>query len=217
MMQENPQSFLRTCAAEVTQSNRYHILADLTPRTGTELNKSQLFRLSILVQELGLSPKALFLLRDPLQRSVSELSMRVRNDLGENFRVHGSPGTPEYLRETDHLVENNLDRLTNRSRSDVIIKRARALEASIPFQIILFDELFSQETMDSTAEFLALETIVIDQKPVHHHEPVQLSEDSMRALALSLRPTYQYLKSYFGDRGFPASWANSLQYIDGEL
>ena len=71
--------------------------------------------------------------------------------------------------------------------------------------------------MDRVAEFLTLETIVIDQKPVNHHEPVQLSEDSLRALALSLRPTYRYLKSYFGDRGFPTSWAISLNYIEGEL
>ena len=217
MMQENPQIFLQTCAAEVTNSSRYHILADLTPRTGRVLNESQLLRLSTLVQELGLSPKALFLLRDPLQRSVSELSMLVRNGLRENFEVLNRPGTPEYLRETDHLVETNLARLTNRSRSDLIIERARALEASIPFQTILFDELFSQKTMDRTVKFLSLEKIAIDQKPVNHHEPVQLSEDSLRALALSLRPTYQYLESYFGDRGFPASWENSLKYFDGRL
>ena len=185
-MQENPQIFLRTCASEVTQSSRYHILADFTPGTGTALNESQLLRLSMLVQELGLSAKALFLLRDPLQRSVSELSMLVRNGLREDFRVLNRPGSPEYLRETDHLVETNLAILTKRSRSDVIIKRARALEASIPFQTILFDELFLQETMDRAVEFLSLEKIAIDQKPVNHHEPVQLSEDSLRALAANL-------------------------------
>ena len=119
-MQENPQIFLQTCAAEVTNSSRYHILADLTPRTGRVLNESQLLRLSTLVQELGLSPKALFLLRDPLQRSVSELSMLVRNGLRENFEVLNRPGTPEYLRETDHLVETNLARLINTFSDDPV-------------------------------------------------------------------------------------------------
>ena len=142
-MQGDPDTFLRLGAGMVTTSSNYHVLADLTPATGIQLNTSQLHSMSLLVQELDLSPKALCLLRDPLQRSVSELSMLIRNDLSENFRAHRSPGTPEYLQETDHLVKNNLDRLTMRSRSDVIINRARALEASIPFQTILFDELFS--------------------------------------------------------------------------
>lgn len=216
-MQQDPYAFLQVSSGVVTTSSSYQVLADLTPNTGTVLNQSQLHSMSLLVQELGLKPKALYLLRDPLQRSISQLSMIIHNDLRENFRVYSRPGTPEYLRETDHLVKNNLYGITMKSRSDVIIKRARALEASIPFQTILFDELFSQETMDRVAEFLTLETIVIDQKKVNHHESVQLSIDSLRALALSLRPTYQYLKSYFGNRGFPKGWAKSLEYFDGDL
>ncbi|MBT4520654.1 MAG: hypothetical protein HOC23_11660 [Halieaceae bacterium] len=216
-MQQDPVKFLRTCGEVVTHSSRYHILADCTPSTGTMLTESQLCRVSMLVQEMGFRPKALLLLRDPLQRSVSELSMRVRNDLRRDFTVHGKPGTLEYSRHMDSIIENNLGNLTHRSRFDVIIKRAKTLETSIPFKTILFDDLFSQNTMDDVSHFLTLEKIVISHQPVNHHETVQLSERSLRALASGLRSTYQYMKSYFGDRGFPASWSKSLSYFEGGL
>ncbi len=71
--------------------------------------------------------------------------------------------------------------------------------------------------MDQIALFLRLETINIDQKPVNHHGALQLSEGSLRSLALNLRPTYRYLKHYFGDQGFPKAWVKSLEYFDGDL
>ena len=216
-MRQDPEIFLRASAKIVTSSNRYHVLADFTPSTGIALNESQLRSMSMLVQELGLSPKALYLLRDPLQRAVSELSMLVGNGRRSSFRIHEKPETEEYSREMDRIIENNVGRLTYRSRSEVIIERARAMEASIPFQTIIFDELFSQKTLDRVARFLSLEKINIDQERINHHDTPQLSEASLRSLALSLRPTYQYLKSYFGDQKFPHSWSKSLDYFNGDL
>ena len=215
-MLQDPENFLRESAGVVTASSRYRILADLTPGTGMALNESQIVSMSRLVQLWGLKPTALYLLRDPLQRAVSELSMRVGNER-PNFCVHEKPGTSEYSRQLDRIVENNLNRLTYRSRADVTIERATALKASIPFQTILFDELFSQATMDQIALFLGLETINIDQRQVNHHDALQLSEGSLRSLALNLRSTYRYLKQYFGDQGFPKAWATSLEHFDGKL
>ncbi|MCR9134535.1 MAG: sulfotransferase [Alphaproteobacteria bacterium] len=216
-MQLAPDVFLRKSTEHVVKSKHQHILADFTPGTGMNLTQYQLSELAGIMAALGLQTKALYLLRDPLERAVSQLSMHVFNGRRLAFNVPFQPGTIEYATKIDELVDIHIDQITIRSRANLIIEKAMAMESTIPFQVILFDNLFSQDALNRVSDFLSIESVTFQSEVIGSHSKVELSEDNTLTIAKSLLPTYQYLKNYFGDVGFPASWSKSLSYLDGQL
>lgn len=217
-MRSEPDEFLRNQARIVHADPAISVLADLTPSLGAHLTIENFCDLAGLFRGLELEARGMMVMRDPVERAVSQLSMEVENAKTkslpkfESWRLSGFTG-PE-TEVLDRLVDQHLEELIFRSRYGEVLEKITALDATIPSLVMTTDELFSTRGLDLVTEFLEIPEIAVDPVPRNTRRHVPIGLETRRKIARSLESTYRYMEQYFGANGFPKSWLPSLELLE---
>ena len=217
-MRLEPEEFLQNQARIVHTDPTMSVLADFTPSLGSLLTTDNFRDLADLFRSLQLEARGMMFMRDPIERSVSQLSMDVdKAKLKSNPRFQNWALTrfncPE-VEALDRLVDQNLEKLTFRSRYDEVLEKISALDADIPSLVMTTDDLFSTGGLDIVTGFLEIPKVTVDPDPGNARKHVSISLETRRKIARSLEPTYRYMEHYFGAKGFPKSWLPSLKFLE---
>lgn len=217
-MRLEPDEFLQNQARIVHTDPTMSVLADFTPSLGSLLTTENFRDLADLFRSFQLEARGMMFMRDPVERSVSQLSMLIENaKLLSNPRLQKWALTRFNCPEAeafDRLVDQNLKKLTFRSRYDEVLEKISALDADIPSLVMTTDDLFSTGGLDIVTGFLEIPKVTVDPDPGNARKHVSISLETRRKIARSLEPTYRYMEHYFGAKGFPKSWLPSLKFLE---
>jgi len=202
-IRRNPKEFLENCVAHINTHKKLKILADFTPSLGM-LEVQQLKEISEMFFKSGIETKSIFLIRDPLQRALSQAQMKINNKHKEI--AHDRKAVNKW-------ILSNKKALLKRSRVDETLAKITLIEKFIQTKIIFFDELFNQNSLDSICQYLDISPISVDLINPNKSKPLEVDSQTKAILAKDLESTYIYLNHHF--KGRPKKmWAESFDYIE---
>ncbi len=204
----NPDTFIQNATDCVLNDDNYKVLGDLSPGTGVSLGVNNLHDLVRLMKNCGFQSKAVWLIRDPLSRSLSTLRMKLVNKRFSDQDIAEIEKDQNLIRK---LIENNLVTITNASRYDA--QWDSIINTRIPTKVVHFDDLFSQVTLDEIFEYLGLEKQTMISGKVNSGASMRISDNNKQIIAKNLRPTYEFFQNYFKETGLPKSWQHSMEYL----
>lgn len=212
-----PDEFLKQQAQIVHSDPKLSVLMDCTPALGVHLTIENFRYLKELFSGLQLETVGLLLMRDPVERAVSQLSMVIHagQKTGMAWRQRWKIDQTDRFNSTmiDQLVDQELSWLTLWSRYDEILKKISALNVDIPSLVITTDCLFSSDGLNKVTQFLGIEKIEMTSSIINARQHVPIKTETKRKIAQSLEGTYAYMERYFGADGFPRSWWPSLELL----
>lgn len=138
--------------------------------------------------------KVLFLMRDPIERIRSGLSMSLR--LGQ-IAPEAVAGGME------------LDRITlRRSRYEITLSNLRSAFTPDQLHVCFYEALFTREAIEGICAFLEIDCVEPDfALRVNDGGPkLKFGQETVAALRSLLDPTYRFCRAEFGDR-VPAAWS----------
>lgn len=216
-IRSEPHEFLRNQARIVNSDPAISVLADLTPSLGSFLSTENFRDLAGIFRGLQLEARGMMFMRDPVERTVSQLAMKVNNAKTgslptlEGWRL-SEFNCPE-SEAIDRLVDRHLHKLIVRSRYRPVLEKINALDGTIPALVMTTDELFSTGGLDRVTGFLEIPEISVNPTPRNAGRPIAISLETRRKIARYLEPTYCYMEQYFGTIGFPKSWLPSVELL----
>jgi len=204
----DPEGFLKQITEQALERPNARILADFSPATGFRCTQN-IPEIQQLMHGYGFDTKALWLIRDPVSRLLSSMTMQMKGGtLGHRDMTDKDPDQ-DYIR---HVLENAAQGLLfNQTRIDLIWDELMGLD--VPAQVHHFDDLFSQSSVDQVTAFLGMESVPpFEQNPNKGHE-LFVSDDNKRFVARELAPTYRFFVNKMGSEWLPESWRQSMAYL----
>ncbi|WP_297081470.1 sulfotransferase [uncultured Demequina sp.] len=178
------------------------LTADYTPIYAL-LPQRRLEEVRAEVSRRGMRPAAMFLMRDPVERIYSQIRMRAR-DVPENLGADA---------ETMLLKWHRKEIYASRSRYEDTIRR---IDATFPEEDAYFgfyEELFTRDTVQDICRFLGIDMIEPDFAERKNVSSPRSDDGpdaaTLRKVARSLRPTYEFVAERFPDRDIRALWPNA--------
>ncbi len=201
-----PDEFVDRLARKTQRSSKLRVLGDLTPSIG--LSADQLQKLSTLMNQYELMPKGLLLMRDPVDRVFSELSMKIRNRR-KGFEV--DMDAPLHIRQSqiDRVLRTNCEAIFERSRYEKLILGLVDLESRVDSRTIFYENMFSQDSLDDIANFIGIVPPKINRKVIAGGRRVQPNAESMQFVAEQVRSTYEFFENSNDYGPLPEAWTKS--------
>ena len=147
-----------------------------------------------LMSNLSSDIRILFLMRDPVARTISHFQHILRRvptlDINEEIN-NLSPGNPYY----------------ERSNYMATINAVKMGAPNTPFKTFIFEELFTEKAMRALCLFLGIEYITpkFDTKSNSSHNSYKLSNEQISNIRERLAPIYEDMASFFGSNK-PSKW-----------
>ncbi len=172
------------------------LTGDITPSYSV-LDASHFARIRTMLTEAGMTPRVVFLMRDPVERVWSASRMWARN--------HGI--TDANLIRKEALAQLNRPADMARNRYDRTIE---ALEKVFPPEELFFsfyETLFREQTTRAICAHLGLTYRPADYEKAVNASPrrAELLPEQTHLVQSALAPVYAYCANRFGD-GLPAAW-----------
>ena len=216
-MRSSPLDFMEEQARIVHSDPTLSVLADFTPGLASHLSIENFRELKNLWANLELEARGILLIRDPVTRVLSQISMIISNSESsprpwkQQWRL-SQFDCPE-VEAVDQLVDKFMNKITPNSQFDRMLEKVIALESEIPSLVMTTDDLFSDHGLDLVTDFLGISKIEIDHRVANRGQHAPIGIETKRKIARSLEGTYQYMEKYFGAEGFPKSWWPSLELL----
>jgi hypothetical protein len=161
----------------------------------------------------GLQCKGLFLMRDPVSRTESELRMKIKNNR-PGFHLETANLKHSIPAQLDEIIRKQIMSLVAKSRYEISLEICDSISTEIPYKTVFAENLFSQVTMDEVCKFIGIDTIKIDARVYNVGRKLPISEDSRRFIASKLRGTYELLAQREGYDVLPNQWRQSMELLD---
>lgn len=185
-----------------SRPSRPRLTMDITPGYAL-LSAERLASVRAGFEARGVRAVAAYLVRDPVERIWSQVRMQKRRRPGQN------PGSAEALVAQRYAEPSYADR----TRYEVTLA---ALDASFDEVFVgFYEELFDPATSDRELRrlhaLLGIDHRAPDLSAEFNVSPrsAELPEDTVRAVAEHLRPTYESVASRFPDRDLRTIWPSS--------
>ena len=201
-IQQNPRAFLNACVSTLKTQTSLRVLADLTPSSGL-LEVHQLQDIAALFAKADIETKAILLIRDPLQRALSQARMII------------DAKHPEMSGDETALnawIIANMDKVTRKSRIEGTLKKIVHLDPVIRPKIVFFDDLFSQNALDDICAYLEIDPVSVTLSNPNPTRALPIHDATKEILAKNLRATYEYLNTYF-DGAPQRMWPRSYHFL----
>ncbi|MGB3167693.1 MAG: hypothetical protein WBA68_13050 [Alteraurantiacibacter sp.] len=186
------------------------LTGDLTPAYGV-LSEEVLRRIVDGFAARGVATKAVFVMRDPVERTWSALRMNKRAFDERNLMRHERASDEEEIRRFVDLPSYRArgDYAAVLTRMDAVFARENRLAA-------LYENLFTAETVGAICAMLGIARVAIDaERRVNvTHKTGDLSDDTQRHIAGIFRPSYIACAERFGRDAIRAAWPSARFIFD---
>lgn len=181
-----PKKFLGSIKNNFDKDTNLKLLADFTPRLGYDLNFNEFKMMSNIISNLNFEIKALWLIRDPVDRAISELKMRIKNNKIKSGLFYDNR---KRLVDVDDKIIKNMVILSKYEKTFENIEKF-----NIPYKIIFFEDLFSQKSINDICNFLGIRPVnYIKEKIYFDDTNLNIDENIKQRLKLELTDTYAFL------------------------
>ena len=186
---ENPDHFFSRINKDFLNDNKKKLLLDFTPRLGTELSTKEINQMKSKMAKLGFETKSLWIIRDPVDRSISELKMKIKNNKYDQGLTYDSK------KKLIDISYNILKNITKRSKYEKVYKKILQLE--IPYKVIFFNDLFSQNTVNDICKFADISFVGIFKNKINYSKnKIFINDDVKKKIKKELTQTYAFLKIF---------------------
>jgi len=139
--------------------------------------------------KLGFETKSLWIIRDPVDRSISELKMKIKNNKYDQGLTYDSK------KKLIDISYNILKNITKRSKYEKVYKKILQLE--IPYKVIFFNDLFSQNTVNDICKFADISFVGIFKNKINYSKnKIFINDDVKKKIKKELTQTYAFLKIF---------------------
>lgn len=205
---ENPSVFLESVTRESQRDSNIRVLGDMTPSVG--LDSETLDSLARLMLDRGFISKGLLLMRDPVERVFSEMSMKVRNNR-PGFEIDPDSSQLAISKRIDEILRTQGEALFERSRYEKIIGSWDELREPIESRAIYFESMFSQSAMDKITDFLQMSPVVLIPRIIGGGKKLNPTLESRRFVAQQLSSTYEFCAAGQIAGRLPDMWKKSME------
>lgn len=157
---ENSEHFFSRINKDFLNDNKKKLLLDFTPSLGTKLSTKEINQMKSKMAKLGFETKSLWIIRDPVDRSISELKMKIKNNKYDQGLTYDSK---KKLIDISYKI---LKDITKRSKYEKVYKKILQLE--IPYKVIFFNDLFSQNTVNDICKFADISFVGIFKNKINY-------------------------------------------------
>lgn len=186
---ENPEHFFSRINKDFLNDNKKKLLLDFTPGLGTILSTKEINQMKSKMAKLGFETKSLWIIRDPVDRSISELKMQIKNNKCDQGLTYDSK------KKLIDISYNILKDITKRSKYEKVYKKILQLE--IPYKVIFFNDLFSQNTVNDICKFADISFVgIIKNKINYSKNKIFINDDVKKKIKKELTQTYAFLKIF---------------------
>jgi hypothetical protein len=204
-----PEKYISEQIEQVVSSTQLRVLGDLTPGIGLE--PANLHKLSAKLFASGLECKGLFLMRDPVERAISELFMKIRTGR-PGYEIDLDSRRVQIERRLDEIARSNSQDLLQRSRYEETLVNCSEVGDTIPYKTMFFEEMFSQSHLDSITNFVGIRPVPINTEIVFPGRKLEIPRATREFLANELRQTYPIVEARHGGH-LPDAWRSSMDLI----
>ena len=204
----DPDQFIERVTSQVLENPDCRVLGDCSPSIGRVIGSEGRAKLIDLMGGLGFRPKSLWIIRDPLTRSLSLLRMALTNGRfgqGELEKVRKDQG------HLTKIIRENLQFIVRESQYDLGWEEFHNMQ--VPTKLIHFEDLFKQAKFDEITQFLEMDNLKIIPEKVNAGSSFPISSENKKIIAKELQATYSFFQSLYGEEELPASWIESLEYL----
>ena len=139
--------------------------------------------------KLGFETKSLWIIRDLVDRSISELKMKIKNNKYDQGLTYDSK------KKLIDISYNILKDITKRSKYEKVYKKILQLE--IPYKVIFFNDLFSQNTVNDICKFADISFVGIFKNKINYSKnKIFINDDVKKKIKKELTQTYAFLKIF---------------------
>lgn len=186
---ENPEHFFSRINKDFLNDNKKKLLLDFTPSLGTKLSTKEINQMKSKMAKLGFETKSLWIIRDPVDRSISELKMKIKNNKYDQGLTYDSK------KKLIDISYNILKDITKRSKYEKVYKKILQLE--IPYKVIFFNDLFSQNTVNDICKFADISFVGIFKNKINYSKnKIFINDDVKKKIKKELTQTYAFLKIF---------------------
>jgi hypothetical protein len=199
---DSPESYFDYWAEQVEQIPNLQLVGDITPAyAGLQSEQLLYIRENLLLK--GFEPRVLFVLRNPIERHVSQAIMMsevVTSKRGVKF-------TQAYLERACRSMLNS-QVLKQRSDYKFTIENIEAVFRKSEYKFIFYEELFMYDTIRELCHFLGIDYQVpnLQNKVYSRKHDFQISLALHDELLEYYLPQYQFCKSHFGQNVVQKFW-----------
>ena len=179
-------------------------VGDITP-SYSSLPIEALSEIKSDLEARGFNVKVIFLMRDPIERSWSQVRMVRRNRLRKNpaFKL------PDEQKELENMFKTRQCEI--RTRYEITVKNLELVFDPGNIFYAFYEELFENKTIANLKSFLNLSdcTVDIDQKiniSEKNESLLELDEELALRIFNHYRETYEFCQSRFGVKEIWAGW-----------
>ena len=172
------------------------------------LSRSRLERIRDEFATRGLRTAPVFLMRDPVERSWSQVRMK----LERNPRLRG-------LSSVQHLLERHLDEeYLSLSSYEAVVTDLVTTFGRDGVHLAFYERLFEPESVEELCSFLGLRVVPADfgrrrNATVRSDREDQLPEDVARRVAQSYAATYRFVATQFPEIDVPRTWPHARHVL----
>ena len=181
-----PKKFLASIKNNFDQDTKLKLLADFTPRLGYDLNFNEFKMMSNIISNLNFEIKALWLIRDPVDRAISALKMNIKNNKIKSGLFYDNR---KRLVDVDDKVIKKITILSKYEKAFDNVEKF-----NVPCKIIFFEYLFSQKSINDICNFLEIRPVnYIKEKINFDDTDLNIDEGIKQRLKCELTDTYAFL------------------------
>ena len=199
----NPESYFDYFQGLLEQDPGIHLTADITP-SYAGLSEARLRFIKETFERRGIAVKAVFLMRDPVERIWSAIRMNHRKLRTEN------PQAPRLKKTEEALLLEVYDKeqQSYRTRYDATIGNLERVFAPEDILYQFYERLFDDAAVRGICAFLGIDFMPPDFGRRLNASPKSsgLSESAMRKVALHYRDTYEFVARKFDRDALEDIW-----------
>lgn len=190
---------------ELVAVNNVHVTGDFTP-SYCGLSAETLTDIDTQLASRGMTAKAVFLMRDPVERVWSAIRMSRREV------IRKKPDHQFKITEMEQL-KNNYQNPSHQSRSDYGAT-IRNLTEAFPEERLFFEfyeTLFSQDVIDRLCSFVGVDPIQADVNKMINVSPkaIEITEDIAEEIAIHHADSYKTVANKFGTDKVKDLWQSA--------
>ena len=198
--------------AGLLEGDGLRLTADITPAYAA-LSPERFATIRQQFEARGVAVKAVFLMRDPVERVWSSVRMMLRDHAAKN------PDAPVLERDQEDLLVERHETDNQRARTNYHLTVAALEQAFAPENIFygFYETLFREETIRGLSTFLGLPYGEPEFAQRQNESPKSeaISEDAARHVASSYAPVYAFARERFGAEFIERIWPSSA-YVPAE-
>lgn len=185
-LQQSPENYFNYFAYLLEKQAR-QVTCDITPAyAGLRRTTFATIREGFSRREV--TTKAVFLLRDPIERCWSSARMRFMNTVGHNSV------SDEYVVAHAEAAETDA-----RTRYDMTIAELESAFHSSELHVSLYEEMFELPQLNKLSDFcqVSLRPALVEQRINLTRKTTALAEDAAAKIAARYRPVYEFVATRF--------------------